>query len=226
MMFKDLLMALDVFWAGTLIIARHSEFCILINYPEICNAYGSLVHLQATKTPFIYMSGCMSVLRQHIFYFKLSLYFLFFYPMIFVFDLFFYHFMPSLSGKPYKMCRLKLMYNKWSSQLQVTDGGGVWVMDFKMSYCWYTEQDGYKHERRERWVRIHFWDECWPISRVPCLKVCFSFLFFVYGSHEAIRFMFLILACPTLSTDPTGKRERQRDTVRQGWFICSWPGVG
>lgn len=114
-----------------MIIARHSEFCILINYPEICNAYGSLVHLQATKTPSIYMSGCMSVLRQHIFYFKLSLYLFIFihlclsYTMIFVFDLFFYHFMPSLSGKPYKMCRLKLMYNKWSSQLQVTDGGSL-----------------------------------------------------------------------------------------------------
>ncbi len=85
-------------------------------------------------------------------------------------------------------------------------------MDFKMSYCWYVEKDGYKHERRERWVRIRFWDECWPISRVPCLKVCFSFLFFVYGSHEAIRFLFLILACPTLSTDPMGKRDRDRET--------------
>lgn len=42
-----------------------------------------------------------------------------------------------------------------------------------MSYCWYTEQDGYKHELRERWVKVGFWDECWPISRVPCLKVCF-----------------------------------------------------
>lgn len=117
-----------------------SEFCILINYPEICNAYGSLVHRQATHThkkkKSIFMSLCMSVLRQHV-YFKLSfIYFLHHcisYTIIFVFDLFLYRFMPLftfslclyLPGKLYKMCRLKSMYNRWSSRQQVTDGGSL-----------------------------------------------------------------------------------------------------
>lgn len=82
------------------------------------------------------MSLCMSVLRQHV-YFKLSFIYFFHrclsYTIIFVFDLFFYHFMPLfafslclyLSGKLYKMCRLKPMYNRWSSQQQVTDGGSL-----------------------------------------------------------------------------------------------------
>jgi len=45
----------------------------------------------------------------------------------------------------------------------------------------------------------------------------------VYGSHEATRLMFLILAS-ALSIQPMGKREK--DTVRQGRFSCSWPAVG
>lgn len=134
MMFKDLLMALDVFWAGTLIIARHSEFCILINYPEICNAYGSLVHFQGTKTPSIYMSWSMSVLRWHIFYFKLSFFMFSAFLSLtrnniciwsVLLSLYAFSLCLSLSGKPYKMCRLKRMYNRWSSRVQVTDGGSL-----------------------------------------------------------------------------------------------------
>lgn len=52
-----------------------SEFCILINYPEICNAYGSLVHRQATHThKKIYFYEMVYV------YFKLSFH-LFFPPL-------------------------------------------------------------------------------------------------------------------------------------------------
>jgi len=76
------------------------------------------------------MSWYISVLRQHVFYFKL--YFHFFHLCLNIFDMFFYHFMPLftfshclyLSGKLYKMCRLKPMYNRWSSRQQVTEGGG------------------------------------------------------------------------------------------------------
>lgn len=132
MMFKDLLMALDVFWAGTLIIARRSEFCILINYPEICNAYGSLVHLQATKTLSIYMSWYMSMLRHHVSYIR-SLHFFstfvshtqYYLYLICSSTLHAFSLCLPLSGKPYKMCRLKLMYNRWSSRLKVTDGGSL-----------------------------------------------------------------------------------------------------
>lgn len=128
---------------------HRTALCILINYPEICNAYGSLVNFHATKTPHIYMSGCtvclcldsISSISNSLFIFLL-----FYSPLSLIHNniciwsvlLSFHAFSLclSLSGKPYKMCRLKLMYNRWSSRLQVTDGG---VMDFKMSYCWYTE---------------------------------------------------------------------------------------
>lgn len=166
MMFKDLLMALDVFRAGTLIIALQSEFCILINYPEICHAYGSLIHRQAktkqNKNIFFHeLVAYMSVLRQNVFYFKLSSFFFHLclsYTIKFRFDMFFYHFMPLctfshclyLSGKLYKMCRLKPMYNRWSSRQQVTEGGSLsYGFQNVILLIVYPEQGGYKHERRE-----------------------------------------------------------------------------
>ncbi len=134
MMFKDLLMALDVFWAGTLIIARHSKFCILINYPEICNAYGSLVHLQATKHHlFIWADVCLCLDSISSISNSLFIFVLLYPPLCLIHNdiciwsvllsLHAFSLCLSLSGKPYKMCRLKLMYNRWSSRLQVTDGG-------------------------------------------------------------------------------------------------------
>jgi len=67
------------------------------------------------------MSWYISVLRQHVFYFKLYLHF--FHLCLNIFDMFFYHFMPLftfshclyLSGKLYKMCRLKPMYNTYEA---------------------------------------------------------------------------------------------------------------